>query len=313
MTHRALLLRVSLALVAALALAPLSAHAAGVPCAALTSVAIADTTITSATIVAALGTAPEHCLVIGHVDTEINFELRLPTTTWNGKFYHAGGGGFVGSIPSSPGALARGYAVIGTDTGHVGDGPFAPALDGSWALNNLVRQVNFGHRAVHVVTVAGKKILHAFYGQTERLAYFEGCSNGGRQAMQEAERYPTDFDGIIAGAPALDWVGTMTGFVWNEQAVNAASLPVAKVALLAGAVLAECDAKDGLMDGLISDPRRCRFDPKTLQCPAGDAPTCLTAGQVEAARRVYHGATSSSGRHPTSRAMSGPCGRRANS
>ena len=296
MTHRALLLRVSLALVASLALAPLSAHAAGVPCAALTSVAIADTTITSATIVAALGTAPEHCLVIGHVDTEINFELRLPTTTWNGKFYHAGGGGFVGSIPSSPGALARGYAVIGTDTGHVGDGPFAPALDGSWALNNLVRQVNFGHRAVHVVTVAGKKILHAFYGQTERLAYFEGCSNGGRQAMQEAERYPTDFDGIIAGAPALDWVGTMTGFVWNEQAVNAASLPVAKVALLAGAVLAECDAKDGLMDGLISDPRRCRFDPKTLQCPAGDAPTCLTAGQVEAARRIYHGATSSSGR-----------------
>src|SRR5206468_3598408 len=125
---------------------------------------------------------------------------------------------------------------------------------------------------------------------------FEGCSNGGRQAMQEAERYPTDFDGIIAGAPALDWVGTMTGFVWNEQAVNAASLPVAKVALLAGAVLAECDAKDGLMDGLISDPRRCRFDPKTLQCPAGDAPTCLTAGQVEAARRIYHGATSSSGR-----------------
>ena len=296
MTHRALLLRVSLALVAALALAPLSAHAAGVPCAALTSVAIADTTITSATIVAALGTAPEHCLVIGHVDTEINFELRLPTTTWNGKFYHAGGGGFVGSIPSSPGALARGYAVIGTDTGHVGDGPFAPALDGSWALNNLVRQVNFGHRAVHVVTVAGKKILHAFYGQTERLAYFEGCSNGGRQAMQEAERYPTDFDGIIAGAPALDWVGTMSGFVWNEQAVNAAPLSVDKVALLAGAVLTACDAKDGLKDNLISDPRRCQFDAKTLQCTAGDAPTCLTAGQVETAKRIYHGATSSSGR-----------------
>src|SRR5207249_1144704 len=163
-------------------------------------------------------------------------------------------------------------------------------------IGHVDTEINFGHRAVHVVTVAGKKILHAFYGQTERLAYFEGCSNGGRQAMQEAERYPTDFDGIIAGAPALDWVGTMTGFVWNEQAANAASLPVAKVALLAGAVLAECDAKDGLMDGLISDPRRCRFDPKTLQCPAGDAPTCLTAGQVEAARRVYHGATSSSGR-----------------
>src|SRR2546427_810469 len=230
MTHRSLLLRVSLALVASLALAPLSAHAAGVPCAALTSVAIADTTITSATIVAALGTAPEHCLVIGHVDTEINFELRLPTTTWNGKFYHAGGGGFVGSIPSSPGALARGYAVIGTDTGHVGDGPFAPALDGSWALNNLVRQVNFGHRAVHVVTVAGKKILHAFYGQTERLAYFEGCSNGGRQAMQEAARDPTRFDGIIAGAPRLDsgwpaWRGAGAATGWPSWTPASGGLP----------------------------------------------------------------------------------------
>jgi len=296
MTRRSILLLVSLTFVTALALAPVSAHAAGVPCAALTHAAIADTTITSATIVAAAGTAPEHCLVVGHVDTEIGFELRLPTTTWNGKFYHAGGGGFVGSIPRSPGALARGYAVIGTDTGHVGGGAFGAALDGSWALNNLERQVNFGHRAVHVVTVAGKKIVKAFYNRHERLAYFEGCSNGGRQAMQEAERYPTDFDGIIAGAPALDWVGTMSGFVWNEQAVNAAPLSVDKVALLAGAVLAACDAKDGLKDHLISDPRRCQFDAKTLQCTAGDAPTCLTAGQVETAKRIYHGATSSSGR-----------------
>src|SRR6059036_871403 len=278
-------------------LAAAPAHAlTAAQCAALTGLSVPSTTITSATVVPAGGGLPEYCRVQGHVDTEINFELRLPTTTWNGKFYHAGGGGFVGSIPTSTTALTRGYAVIGTDTGHVGDGPFPPALDGSWASNHPEAQINFGHRAVHVVTVAGKRILHAFYGRHERLAYFEGCSNGGRQAMQEAERYPTDFDGIIAGAPALDWVGTMTGFVWNEQAVNAASLPVAKVALLAGAVLAECDAKDGLMDGLISDPRRCRFDPKTLQCPAGDAPTCLTAGQVEAARRIYHGATSSSGR-----------------
>src|SRR5438132_6051653 len=152
MTYRSLLLLVSLALIASLALAPLSAHAAGVPCAALTSVAIADTTITSATIVAALGTAPEHCLVIGHVDTEINFELRLPTTTWNGKFYHAGGGGFVGSIPTSTTALTRGYAVVGTDTGHVGAG--VAAFDGSWALNRLDRQLNWAHRGIHVVTVA---------------------------------------------------------------------------------------------------------------------------------------------------------------
>jgi tannase/feruloyl esterase len=296
MAHRALPLLVSLLFLAFLALTWVSADAAGVPCGALTSLAVQDTTITSATLVAATATAPEHCLVAGRVDAAIKFELRLPTKTWNGKFYHAGGGGFVGSIPTSPTALGRGYAVIGTDTGHVGDGPFAPALDGSWALNNPEAQLNFGHRAVHVVTVAGKRILHAFYGRHERLAYFEGCSNGGRQAMQEAERYPTDFDGIIAGAPALDWVGTMTGFVWNEQATSAAPLSVAKVALLAAAVLRECDDKDGLMDGLISDPRRCRFDPKTLQCSAGDAPTCLTAGQVETVKRIYQGATSDKGR-----------------
>jgi len=296
MANRALPLLVSLVFLAFLALTWVSADAAGVPCGALTSLAVQDTTITSATLVAATATAPEHCLVAGRVDAAIKFELRLPTTTWNGKFYHAGGGGFVGSIPTSETALGRGYAVIGTDTGHVGDGPFPPALDGSWASNDPEAQINFGHRAVHVVTVAGKRILHAFYGRHERLAYFEGCSNGGRQAMQEAERYPTDFDGIIAGAPALDWVGTMSGFVWNEQAASAAPLSVDKVALLAAAVLHECDGKDGLTDGLISDPRRCRFDPKTLQCPAGDAPTCLTAGQVETVKRVYQGATSDKGR-----------------
>ena len=120
MRHRALL--VFLAFITTFALSPRSAHAVGVPCAALTG-AGSDTTITSATIVPAAGTAPEHCLVIGRVDTEIKFELRLPTTTWNGKFYHAGGGGFVGSIPRNPAALARGYAVIGTDTGHVGVSP----------------------------------------------------------------------------------------------------------------------------------------------------------------------------------------------
>src|SRR5437879_6137677 len=145
--------------------------------------------------------------------------------------------------------------------------------------------------------------------------YFEGCSNGGRQAMQEAERYPADFDGIIAGAPALDWVGTMTGFVWNEQAVNAAPLSIAKVALLAGAVLAQCDAKDGLMDGLISDPRRCGFDPKTVQCPTGDAPTCLTAGRWRrpgasiTAPRAPRAASSISGGRRGTRTAPRPAGR----
>jgi len=259
-------------------------------CAALTTLSVPATTITSAAIVPAAGTMPEYCRVNGHVDTEINFELRLPSS-WNGKFYHQGGGGFVGSIPPAGPGLSRGYAAVGTDTGHQGMG--VAALDGSWALNNPQRQLNFGHRAVHVVTVAAKQIVAAAYGRGPSRSYFEGCSNGGRQALLEAQRYPTDFDGIIAGAPALDWTGLMTGFNYNQQAIRAAPIPPAKLTVLANAVVARCDAKDGLVDGLVDNPLRCRFDPKVVQCKAGDAPDCLTAAQVAAVKKVYDGPVNS--------------------
>jgi feruloyl esterase len=206
MAYRAVPLLVSLMFLAVLALTWVTADAAGVPCGALTSLAVQDTTITSATLVNAMATAPAHCLVAGHVDAAIKFELRLPTTTWNGKFYHAGGGGFVGSIPTSPTALARGYAVIGTDTGHVGDGPFAPALDGSWALNNPEAQLNFAHRAVHVVTVAGKRIVRAFYGRQERLAYFEGSPTAGaRPCRRPSDIRPTSTASSRAHRPSTGW------------------------------------------------------------------------------------------------------------
>ena len=264
-------------------------------CAALASLAVPSTTITSATVVPAGGGLPEYCRVRGHVDTEINFELRLPTTTWNGKFYHAGGGGFVGTIPLAPGPLARGYATIGTDTGHTGS-----AIDGSWALNRPDRQVNWGFRAIHVVTVAGKQIVTAAYGQGPQRSYFEGCSNGGRQAAMEAQRFPTDFHGIIAGAPALDITGLMLGFNTNSEAFAAAPLPAAKLTVLASAVTAQCDARDGVVDGLVFYSRRCHFDPGVLTCPAGDAPTCLTPAQVAAVRVVYDGPINSAGQqlHP---------------
>ena len=272
-------------------LTAVSAHAlTAAQCAALVGTPPPSTTITSATIVPAAGTAPEHCLVVGRVDTEINFQLRLPTTTWNGKFYHAGGGGFVGTIPQAPVALSRGYATIGTDTGHTGS-----AIDGSWALNRPDRQVNWGFRAIHVVTVAGKQIAQAAYGQAARLSYFEGCSNGGRQAAMEAQRFPTDFNGIIAGAPAIDITGLMLGFNSNSQAFAAAPLPAAKLTVIANAVTAMCDAGDTVVDGLVGYTRRCNFDPGVLTCPAGDAPSCLTPAQVGAVRTVYDGPINSAG------------------
>lgn len=266
-------------------------------CSSLTSLSVPATTITDAALVPAGGGLPEYCRVSGHVDTDINFELRLPSD-WNGKLYHQGGGGFVGSIPAAGPGLSRGYAAVATDTGHQGSG--VAALDGSWALNNPQGQLNFGHRAVHVVTVAAKQIVAAAYGSDPSRTYFEGCSNGGRQALMEAQRYPEDFDGIIAGAPALDWTGLMIGFNYNQQAVRAAPIPPAKLSVIAAAVAAECDAKDGLIDGLVDNPRRCRFDPGVLQCEAGDAPDCLTAAQVAAVRKVYEGPVNSRGEqlHP---------------
>jgi feruloyl esterase len=147
--------------------------------------------------------------------------------------------------PSVAAGLTRGYAAVATDTGHVGVG--VAALDGSWALDRRDRQVNFGHRGVHVVTVAAKEIVRWAYGRQAKYSYFEGCSNGGRQALQEAQRYPEDFDGIVAGAPALDWTGLMTGFNWDSQAVRVAPIPPAKLTLLAQGAVARCDADDGLV------------------------------------------------------------------
>ena len=288
--------RLLLATGALAALAPAHALTAA-QCAAVKNVSVPATTITSAALVASSAAAPEHCLVQGFVDTEIAFNLGLPSN-WNGKFYHQGGGGFVGSIPGITAGLVRGYASVATNTGHVGAG-FA-ALDGSWALNRLDRQVNFGHRGIHVVTVAAKQIATLAYGSAPKYSYFEGCSNGGRQALNEAQRYPNDFDGIIAGAPALDWTGLMIGFNWNSKALRAAPIPPAKLTLIANAAAKRCDANDGLVDGLIENPLKCDFDPASLQCSGADAPTCLTAAQLSAVKKVYAGPSNSRGKqlHP---------------
>ena len=158
---------------------------------------------------------PSHCKVTGVIGKEINFELLLPLN-WNGIYVMGGGGGFVGSVQNmAAGKVKEGYATSGTDTGHktVGLG------SASWALNDMERQVNFGHLAVHRTAEVSKAIIGNYYGNWPKYSYFMGCSRGGGQAMMEAQRYPGDFDGIIAGAPAFDWISIAVEAIQNTQAV----------------------------------------------------------------------------------------------
>ena len=243
----------------------------------------AGTTLTGAAMVEAAANVPAYCRVDGHAASQgntVNFRLGLPMQ-WNGKFYFQGVGGLGGTIGSLNGGLARGYASASTDTGHA-------AADPDW-MKDRAKEIDYGHRGTHVATVAAKALASAAYGRPLEQAYFNGCSNGGRQALMEVQRYPEDFTGIIAGDPAM---GTpmQVGRALVYQHMLASSdnyLPSEKVELISKASLAECDAKDGLADGLITDPRRCAFKPETLKCAGADGPACLTAGQVETATRIY--------------------------
>lgn len=240
-----------------------------------------------------------NCKVTGTIDGSIKFELLLPDA-WNGKFMMGGGGGFVGSLQNqaqeglSAGAtpLERGYATAGTDTGHTGE-----AIDASWALGNPEAKENFAHRAVHRTAEVSKKVIDEYYNDKPERSYFLGCSRGGGQAMISAQRYPDDFDGIIAGAPVYDWPGTTAGFLRNEQAVfpdpTDLTTPVITAdnrKLVAGALLQACDGLDGVEDGVFRDPRRCQFDPASLPvCKAEAAADCLTEPQLAAIQTIYRG------------------------
>ncbi len=275
-------------------------HAA--TCESLARLKLPGTTITSATLIAPgqftppagspepFKKLPAFCRIAAILkpapDSNIQFEVWMPETKWNGKLQGIGNGGFAGSIQygTMAGTVAQGYAVVNSDTGHSG------GMDAVWALGHPDKLVDFGYRAVHESTVRAKEIIAAYYGNGPQRSYFSSCSNGGRQALMEAQRYPADYDGIIAGAPANDWTNLMSGFAWNTQALTGeAYIPPAKIKAIETAALSACDARDGLVDGLLDEPNRCRFDPNVLLCKNGDSDTCLTAPQVAALKKIYSG------------------------
>ncbi len=281
-------------------------------CADLATLAVANTTIAIAEIVAAgafqspapafpgfgvdYTRLPAFCRVAGSIkpsaDSDIRFELWLPELSWNGRFMQTGNGGAAGSIvhASLADPLSRGYAVANTDTGHQGAGG-----DFAWAVGHPEKLVDYQYRAVHELTVVGKEITAARYGRAPEQSYWNGCSTGGRQGLKEAQRYPDDYDAIVAGAPANNWSPLMALSISIQRDLGAGGLGVDKVGLLKASAIAACDTLDGVADRVISNPAQCSFDPASLQCGTATGAQCLAPTEVAAAKRIYAGLVDGTG------------------
>jgi feruloyl esterase len=283
-------------------------------CASLANQPLPDTTITAAQAITtgsftppgstnAMTNLPPFCRVAGAIkptsESNILFEVWLPLEKWNGKFAGVGNGGWAGIISFGPAPagsslqdqLRRGYAVASTDTGHQAGAPLDAA---KFAFEHPEQLIDFSYRAHHETTMKAKALVNAFYGKAPERSYWFGCSSGGYEGLQEAQRFPADYDGIVAGAPANNFTRLMAGDFDATLAVlkdPASNFLASALGVLYRGMLAACDAGDGVTDGVLEDPRQCRFDPATLQCTANQKPeTCLSAAQVEAAKRVYRGA-----------------------
>lgn len=292
--------------------------AAAATCESLTALSLPNSTITGAQSVAAgaltsPGAAPivmygnvpstnlpAFCYVTGVAkptsDSNIKFEVWLPVSGWNGNFNGNGNADFQGSLTFPREGMAvglqRGYAVAGTDTGH----DYSATPGGSFALGHPERIVDWGHRAAHLTAVNAKAIIQAYYGRPPRHSYWTGCSDGGREGLMEAQRYPEDYDAIEAVAPVNFWTHLYATRVRDIQATTnnpASYIPSSKLPMITAAAVAACDALDGVKDGMIDDPRQCHFDPAVLLCKGADAPNCLTAPQIEAVKKIYAGPTNS--------------------
>jgi hypothetical protein len=248
-----------------------------------------------ARVVPATADTPQHCRVTGVITPEVAFEVNLPDS-WNRRFYMTGNGGLAGDAldgpthPDRTAALANGFVHARTNTGH--DARKEPS--GSFILSNPQKAIDYAYRAVHVTADTAKRIATDYYGRPIAFSYWNSCSNGGRQGLLEAQRYPDDFDGIVAVAPWVDQTGFTVGATWNQKALTDAPVSPATMMLVAQKVMEKCDAVDGLTDGLIDDPRACRFDAArdVPACTVGDAANCLTAAQAAAINKIYNGPSS---------------------
>ena len=283
---------------------------AATDCASLKTLALPDTTLERAELVPAGGLQmplgpmakdlPAFCRVSGILhpasDSVIRFEVWLPQQEgWNGRLLGVGNGGFAGSIGYGQMAnnLLHGYATAGSDAGHQ-----AEAEDASWAYRHPEKIADFGYRAVHLTALRSKDLLKAFYGKPQTTAYFDACSDGGREALIEAQRFPEDYDGILAGAPANNWAHMVTGGLGLLQATSrdpAAYISSLKLPAINRASLAACDAEDGVKDGIVSDPAHCNFDPAVLLCKQTEDINCLTAPQVASLKMLYEGGKDAEG------------------
>jgi hypothetical protein len=298
-------------ILAALVILPGFALPAGATdCNSLSSLALPDTTITIAQSVAAgkfdppyggpVENLPAFCRVAGIIrptsDSTIRFEVWMPAAGWNGKFLGVGNGGFAGSIgfSSMAGNLKRAYATAATDTGHEADG-----VDASWAYKHPEKVADFGYRGLHMTTENAKAIIRAFYGRAADHSYFDSCSDGGREALMEAQRFPDDFDGILAGAPANFWTHLLTAGIDVTKVLYGnpvAYISNTKISAIADATLKACDMQDGVKDGVIGNPPRCDFDPSALLCGGTNSRNCLIAPQVAALKKIYAGGKDSHGK-----------------
>jgi feruloyl esterase len=282
-------------------------HAASAPdCEALAALALPEVTITKAEKVPAgsyttqygqvLTQMPAFCRVAGTAkptgDSNILFEVWLPLSNWNGRYRAVGNGGYSGNImtatPTMAYGLRHGYATSSTDRGH----QLPSLLDGSFALGHPEKVIDVAYRGNHVTAVAAKAIIKAFYHSGPRFSYFMGCSGGGYEAIQATYRYPKEYDGVLYGAPGISWVAVSASFIWEAQATlndPASYIPTSKLPMISAAAVAACDGLDGVVDGVLDDPRQCHFDPAVLQCRSGDAPDCLTKPQVDAMKKIYAG------------------------
>jgi feruloyl esterase len=260
-------------------------------CAALVSQTSYDFSIVSAAVLPTSADVPGYCRVIGLIQPEIRFEVNLPAT-WNGRLYMFGNGGYAGESIDAPArqntakrALARGFATAQTNTGH--EAQVEPL--GTFAASPQ-KLVDYAFRAVHVTAMTAKALANAYYGSAPRRSFFDGCSTGGRQGLISAQRFPDDFDGIVNGAPVLNFSGTMLGYVQAQKSLAAAPLTPEAIKTVGDAVTAKCDALDGVKDGVVDDPRRCALAPASdIPRCMGDtaAAGCLTSAQLKTVESIY--------------------------